>query len=77
MFQVAGGSVGLGIATTIVAAAAGSAKAGGHAGAAFVAGFQERLRVSTGLSTVGLVVTLLFAGSPLAALRVPQARGSG
>lgn len=71
MFQVAGGSVGLGIATTIVATAAGAqARAGGHASAAFVRGLQETFRVSAALSAVGFVIALLFVGGPLAELRV-------
>jgi EmrB/QacA subfamily drug resistance transporter len=72
MFQVAGGSVGLGIATTIVASAAGGeAKAGGHAGAAFVHGLQQTFRVSAALSALGFVIALLFVAGPLQALR-PQ-----
>jgi hypothetical protein len=76
MFQVAGGSVGLGIATTIVASAAGTqAQAGGHAGVAFVEGVQETLRVGAAVSAIGLVVTLLFVGGRLTALR-PQPQSS-
>ncbi len=71
MFQVAGGSVGLGIATTIVAAAAGAeASAGGHPGAAFVRGLQDTLRVSAALSAVGFVIAWRFLARP-AATRLP------
>jgi EmrB/QacA subfamily drug resistance transporter len=71
MFEVAGGAVGLGIATTIVATAAGAeARAGGHAGEAFVHGLQETLRVSAALSAIGFVIALLFVGGPPAALRI-------
>jgi MFS family permease len=70
MFQVAGGSVGLGIATTIVAASAGAeAQAGGHAGAAFVSGLQETLQVSAALAAIGLLITVLFVAGPPAGLR--------
>jgi EmrB/QacA subfamily drug resistance transporter len=61
MFQVAGGAIGLGIATTIVSTAAGrEAEAGGNAGAAFVDGLQTTLRVSGVLALAGLLVALLF-----------------
>jgi MFS family permease len=73
MFQVAGGSVGLGIATTIVATAAGAeTKAGGHAGAAFVHGVQETFRISAAVSTVGLLITLMYVGGPIAGLKLPR-----
>lgn len=61
MFQVAGGAIGLGIATTIVSTAAGrEAEAGGSAGAAFVDGLQATLRVSAALALAGFVVALLL-----------------
>ncbi|HMJ04382.1 MAG TPA: MFS transporter, partial [Conexibacter sp.] len=61
MFQVAGGAIGLGIATTIVSTAAGrEAESGGSAGQAFVDGLQTTLRVSAALALVGFVVALLF-----------------
>jgi MFS family permease len=73
MFQVAGGSVGLGIATTIVATAAGpEAQAGGHAGTAFVSGLHETLLVSAALAAVGFVITVLFVGGPIAGRRLRQ-----
>jgi Na+/melibiose symporter-like transporter len=63
MFQVAGGSIGLGIATTIVSTAAGhEAEAGGSAGAAFVDGLQTTLRVSGVLAIAGLLVAAVFVG---------------
>ena len=72
MFQVAGGSVGLGIATTIVASAAGAeARAGGRAGAGFVHGLQSTFRVSALLATVGFVVSLLYVGGSLRSLHRP------
>ena len=65
MFQVAGGSIGLGIATTIVATKAGAqARAGGHAGAAFVGGLQVTFQVSAALAAAGFVVALVFVGDP-------------
>lgn len=61
MFQVAGGAIGLGIATTIVSTAAGrEAEAGGSAGAAFVDGLQTTLRVSAALALAGLLVAIFF-----------------
>jgi MFS family permease len=54
MLQVAGGSVGLGIATTIVT------------GAAFVGGLQDALRVSAVLAAIGLVVVLAAVRPPVA-----------
>lgn len=75
MFQVAGGSVGLGIATTIVVTAAGAeARPGGHAGVAFVHGIQETFQVSAGLAAAGFVIALLFVGGRLIA---PPGRGAG
>ncbi|HEV7773863.1 MAG TPA: MFS transporter [Conexibacter sp.] len=63
MFQVAGGSIGLGIATTIVSTAAGhQVEAGGSAGAAFTDGLQTTLRVSGVLALVGFFVALVFVG---------------
>jgi EmrB/QacA subfamily drug resistance transporter len=61
MFQVAGGSVGLGLATTIVASAAGSeAQAGGHAGSQFVHGLRDTFAVAGGLAVVGFVAAVVF-----------------
>jgi MFS family permease len=70
MFQVAGGSVGLGIATTIVASAAGAeARAGGRAGAGFVRGLEMTFRVGAVLATVGFVISLLRVGGSFRSLR--------
>ena len=70
MFQVAGGSVGLGIATTIVSLSAGAeAEAGGAAGAGFVDGLQAAFRVSAGLAAVGFLIALLYVGGRLVAGR--------
>jgi MFS family permease len=81
MFQVAGGSIGLGIATTIVATSSGAeARAGGHAGVAFVHGVQETFRVSAALAAVGLAVSLMAVAGPPAALKlrlVPGRAGQG
>jgi EmrB/QacA subfamily drug resistance transporter len=72
MFQVAGGSVGLGIATTIVASAAGGeARAGGRAGALFVHGLEETFRVSACLAAVGFVISLLWVGGSVRSLAIP------
>ncbi|HEV3264376.1 MAG TPA: MFS transporter [Acidimicrobiales bacterium] len=74
MFQVAGGSVGLGIATTIVASAAGAeARAGGRAGASFVRGLEETFRVSALLAAVGFVISLLWVGGSARSLAIPVA----
>jgi MFS family permease len=59
MLQVAGGSLGLGIATTIVASAVGDAT-GFAADAGFVDGLQSALRVSAGLAFAGFLVVALF-----------------
>jgi MFS family permease len=52
MLQVAGGSVGLGIATAIVT------------GAGFVDGLQDALRVSAALAAAGLAIVVLFVRAP-------------
>jgi hypothetical protein len=54
MLQVAGGSVGLGIATAIVT------------GAGFVDGLQDALRVSAALAAAGLAIVVLFVRAPAA-----------
>ncbi len=74
MVQVAGGSVGLGVATVIVTIAAGATaeaggSAGGSAGAAFVGGLQTTFLVSATLAVVGFAIALLFVGGGLGALR--------
>jgi EmrB/QacA subfamily drug resistance transporter len=66
MVQVAGGSIGLGVATLVVAGNAGpEARAGGHPGAAFAGGLETTFQVSAALAVVGFVVTLLFVGGRL------------
>jgi MFS family permease len=69
MLQVAGGSVGLGIATTIVTGAAGSVSVAGVQAAAFVHGLQVTFRVSAVVAGVGFLIALLFVGGPVASLR--------
>jgi EmrB/QacA subfamily drug resistance transporter len=65
MLQVAGGSVGLGIATAIVT------------GAGFVDGLQDALRVSAGLAAAGLVVVVLLVRAPAAAGTEPASAAQG
>jgi EmrB/QacA subfamily drug resistance transporter len=78
MFQVAGGSVGLGIATTIVSTAAGhQAEAGGSAGQAFVDGLQTTLRVSGALAVAGFLVALLYVGRGSRSDRLSTPQPSG
>jgi EmrB/QacA subfamily drug resistance transporter len=70
MLQVAGGSVGLGIATTIVTGSVGPvSRAGGQVAAAFVHGLQLSFRVSAVVATVGFLIALLYVGGPIATLR--------
>ncbi len=77
MVQVAGGSVGLGVTTTIVASAAGlEGGAGGTAGAGFVHGLEAAFRVSAVLATLGLAVSLLWVGGPIRSLRRPRSTGT-
>lgn len=66
MVQVAGGSIGLGVATAIVTAVGGNqARAGGHAQAAFAHGVQTSFRVSAALALAGVLVTVGFVGGRL------------
>jgi EmrB/QacA subfamily drug resistance transporter len=55
MFQIAGGSIGLGLTTTVFSAAVPP----------FVDGVQAAFRLDAALSLVGLVVTVLFVGGTL------------
>jgi EmrB/QacA subfamily drug resistance transporter len=55
MFQIAGGSIGLGLTTTVFSAAVPP----------FVDGIQAAFRLDAALSLVGLVVTVLFVGGTL------------
>lgn len=59
MLQVAGGSLGIGIATTIVVSAVGGAT-GAAADVAFVDGLRAALRVSAGLAFAGFLIVALF-----------------
>jgi EmrB/QacA subfamily drug resistance transporter len=55
MFQIAGGSIGLGLTTTVFSAAIPP----------FVDGIEAGFRLDASLSLVGLIVTLLFVGGRL------------
>ncbi len=55
MFQIAGGSIGLGLTTTIFSAA----------NPPFVDGIEAAFRLDSALSLVGLVITVLFVGGTL------------
>ena len=55
MFQIAGGSIGLGLTTTVFSAAVPP----------FVDGIQAAFRLDAALSLVGLVIALLFVGGTL------------
>jgi EmrB/QacA subfamily drug resistance transporter len=55
MFQIAGGSIGLGLTTTVFSAAIPP----------FVDGIEAGFRLDAALSLVGLIVTLLFVGGRL------------
>ncbi|MFN8162238.1 MAG: MFS transporter [Solirubrobacterales bacterium] len=61
MFQIAGGSIGLGLTTTVFSAAIPP----------FVDGIQAGFRLDAALSLVGLVVSLLFVGGRLLSRRNP------
>jgi EmrB/QacA subfamily drug resistance transporter len=63
MFQIAGGSIGLGLTTTVFSAAIPP----------FVDGIRSAFRLDASLSLVGLVVSLLFVGGTLLARRRPAA----
>jgi MFS family permease len=65
MFQVAGGSVGLGIATTVFTAQAGdglSSSVQRVLEAAFESGFQAAFLLVAALALAGFLVTVLFVG---------------
>jgi hypothetical protein len=65
MFQVAGGSVGLGIATTVFTARAGDGLSSSVARGmrdAIESGFQTTFLLVAALALAGLVVTVLFVG---------------
>jgi EmrB/QacA subfamily drug resistance transporter len=55
MFQIAGGSIGLGLTTTVFSANV----------PAFIDGFQAGFRLDAGLALVGLAVIVLFVGGTL------------
>jgi EmrB/QacA subfamily drug resistance transporter len=55
MFQIAGGSIGLGLTTTVFSAAVPP----------FVDGIQAAFRLDSALSLVGFVITVLFVGGTL------------
>jgi EmrB/QacA subfamily drug resistance transporter len=61
MFQIAGGSIGLGLTTTVFSAAIPP----------FVDGVQAGFRLDAALSLVGFVVSLLFVGGSLFSRRQP------
>jgi hypothetical protein len=59
MFQIAGGSIGLGLTTTVFSA---------HV-PPFIDGFQAGFGLDAGIALVGLVISLLFVGGALARKR--------
>jgi EmrB/QacA subfamily drug resistance transporter len=61
MFQIAGGSIGLGLTTTIFSANIPP----------FIDGFQAGFRLDAGIALVGVVTSLLFIGGTLFARRTP------
>jgi EmrB/QacA subfamily drug resistance transporter len=62
MFQIAGGSIGLGLTTTVFSAA----------NPPFVDGIQAAFRLDSALSLVGLVITVLFVGGTLLGRRTVE-----
>jgi hypothetical protein len=62
MFQIAGGSIGLGLTTTVFSANVPP----------FIDGFQAGFRLDAGIALVGVVASLLFVGGSLLARRVPE-----
>ena len=64
MFQIAGGSIGLGLTTTVFSAAIPP----------FVDGIQAAFRLDAALSLVGFVIALLFVGGTLLSLERAGAR---
>jgi EmrB/QacA subfamily drug resistance transporter len=61
MFQIAGGSIGLGLTTTVFSANVPP----------FIDGFQAGFRLDAGIALVGVVTSLLFVGGTLLARRAP------
>jgi EmrB/QacA subfamily drug resistance transporter len=61
MFQIAGGSIGLGLTTTVFSANIPP----------FVDGFQAGFRLDAGIALVGLAVSVLFVGGALFGRRAP------
>ena len=59
MFQIAGGSVGLGLTTTVFT------EAGGAGASGFVEGFDAAFRVDALLALVGFAISALFVGGSL------------
>jgi EmrB/QacA subfamily drug resistance transporter len=59
MFQIAGGSIGLGLTTTVFSSF----------NPPFIDGFQAAFRLDAGIALVGLVITVLFVGGSLFARR--------
>jgi hypothetical protein len=55
MFQIAGGSIGLGLTTTVFSANVPP----------FIDGFQAGFRLDAGIALVGFVVSVLFVGGAL------------
>jgi EmrB/QacA subfamily drug resistance transporter len=66
MFQIAGGSIGLGLTTTVFSAAVPP----------FVDGVQAGFRLDAALSLVGFLITLLFVGGSLFKRRDPAGRAA-
>jgi EmrB/QacA subfamily drug resistance transporter len=66
MFQIAGGSIGLGLTTTIFSGAIPP----------FVDGFQAAFRLDAGLALAGFLVVALFVGGNLVGRRQPQAESA-
>jgi EmrB/QacA subfamily drug resistance transporter len=61
MFQIAGGSIGLGLTTTVFSSF----------NPPFIDGFQAGFRLDAGIALVGVVISLLFVGGTLLARRAP------
>jgi hypothetical protein len=79
MFQVAGGSVGLGIATTVFTARAGegiSSNVQRVMRAAFESGFQTTSLLVAAVAFVGLAVTVLLVGRAPTGQRAAEPSGS-
>jgi MFS family permease len=63
MFQIAGGSIGLGLTTTIFSSF----------NPPFIDGFQSGFRLDAGIALVGVVISLLFVGGALLGGRAAEA----